>query len=66
MKHFFFYEYNTGEEFLVGADTLAEAKRVAEDVARHIANNYGEDDFDVRYGYEMSDWEAEVSGLDEY
>jgi hypothetical protein len=65
MKHYYFIENNTGEEFLVGADTLKEAEIIADDVGIDIANNYGEY-ADVEYQYEMTEFEAENSGLDEY
>ena len=45
MKHFYFIENNTGEEFLVGAENLSMATIIE---------------------YEMTDEEAEASGLDEY
>lgn len=65
MNHYYFIENNTGEEFIVGANNLLEAKIIAEDVADDIARNYGETP-DLSYEYEMSDEEAEMSGLDEY
>ena len=65
MKHYYFIENNTGEEFLVGADTLAEAEIIADDVGIDIAKNYGEY-ADVEWLYEMDEEEAEASGLDEY
>lgn len=65
MKHYFFVENNTGEEFLVGANTLKEAKIIADDVGIDIAKNYGEY-ADVEFYYEMDGIEAEMSGLDEY
>ena len=65
MKHFYFIENNTGEEFLVGADNLSMATIIAEDVAFQISLNYGEIS-DLSYEYEMTDEEAEASGLDEY
>lgn len=65
MKHYYFVENNTGEEFLVGADTLAEAYIIADDVGVEIANNYGEL-ATVEFYYEMDEEEAEASGLDEY
>ncbi len=65
MKHFYFIENNTGEEFLVGANTLKEAEIIADDVSIDIANNYGEY-ADVEFLYEMDEIEAEASGLDEY
>ena len=65
MKHFYFIEEETGEEFLVGARTLAEAQAAAEDVADSIAKRYAVHP-DLSYEYEMTDEEAEDSGLDEY
>ena len=65
MYHYYFIENSTGEEFIVGADNLLEAKIIAEDVADDIARNYGEVP-DLSYEYEMTDEEAEASGLDEY
>lgn len=65
MKHYYFIENNTGEEFLVGADTLKEAEIIAYDVGMDFALNYGKFS-DVKYQYEMDEIEAEMSGLDEY
>lgn len=65
MKHYYFIENETGEEFIVGADTLAEAWIIAEDVGAEAAENYGEYP-DVEFFYEMTDEEAEASDLDEY
>ena len=65
MKHFYFIENNTGEEFIVGAKSLAAAKAIAKDVAHNIADWEGYDP-DLSYEYEMTEEEAEASGLDEY
>ena len=65
MRHFYFIEESTGEEFLVGADTLEEAMIMAEGVAADIAQQYGEIP-SLSYEYEMDDDEAEASWLDEY
>lgn len=65
MNHYFFIENNCGEQFIVGADTLEEAKIMAEGIAADIAKYYGETP-DLSYEYEMTDEEAEASGLDEY
>lgn len=65
MYHYYFIENSTGEEFIVGANNLLEAKGIAEDVAAEIAVNYGEEP-DLSYEYEMTEEEAEASGLDEY
>lgn len=55
MRHFLFEDYATGEEFIVGADTLAQAKVEA---SIYFA--------DPSYVCELSEDEAEMSGLDEY
>lgn len=65
MRHFYFIENETGEEFLVEADNFLEAQIAAEGVADSIAANYGVR-ADLSYEYEMTDQEAEDSGLDEY
>ena len=65
MKHYYFIENETGEEFIVGADTLEEAWRIAEDIGDQIADDYAEQ-VDLEFLYEMTDEEAEASGLDEY
>lgn len=65
MKHFYFVEENTGEEFIVGDNDLYNATLTAQDIARDIAHQYGEEP-DLSYEYEMTDQEAEDSGLDEY
>ena len=56
MRHFLFEDYESGEEFIVGATDLFEAEIIAED-------NFGDA---VHFCYEMSELEAEMSGLDEY
>jgi hypothetical protein len=66
MKHYYFIENNTGEEFIVGADTLAEAEIIADDVGMNIVASIYGDYADVEFLYEMDDEEAEASGLDEY
>ena len=56
MRHYLFENLETNEEFIVGAATIGEAIAIAID-------EFGED---VEYQYQMSDYEAEASGLDEY
>ena len=55
MKHFLFEDYDIGEEFIVGADSLDEAW---EEAKMYFA--------DPSYICEFTDAEAEASGLDEY
>ena len=42
MNHYYFIENSTGEEFIVGANNLWEAKGIAEGIAADIAEYYGE------------------------
>lgn len=56
MKHYLFIDDESGEEFLVGAYNIIEGVEIAKD-------NFGED---VRFICEVSEIEAEMSGLDEY
>lgn len=65
MRHYYFIESETGEEFIVGADTLEEAWMIAEDVGDQIATDYAVR-VDLEFLCEMTDEEAEMSGLDEY
>ena len=65
MRHFYFIENNTGEEFIVGAKNLEEATMYAADTAGAIAANYGEER-DLSSEDERTDEEAEDSGLDEF
>lgn len=55
MKHYLFNDLESGEDFIVGADTIIEAFG--------IANDYFEE---PKYICELTDFEAELSGLDEY
>ncbi len=55
MKHFLFEDYDSGEDFIVGAATLSEA---IEEAKLYFA--------DPSYVCELSEIEAEASGLDEY
>lgn len=55
MNHFLFCDEETGEEFIVGAKDWDEAKQIAKSYfAEPVAQ------------YQMSEMEAEASGLDEY
>ena len=56
MRHFLFKDLVSGEEFIVGADGLSEARDIAIDIF----------DEEVCFCYEMDEIEAESSGLDEY
>lgn len=54
-KHYLFTDLVCGEEFIVGACSLDEAKAIAKE-------NFPE----PKYHYQLSEFEAEASGLDEY
>ena len=65
MKHFLFTEEMTGEQFLVGADDEFSAILIAQQVGRNIADWYGNDSYAITSHGEMTEEEAEASGLDE-
>ena len=55
MRHYLFEDYDTGEEFIVGADCVTDASV--------IANEYFEE---PHFVCQLTEMEAEASGLDEY
>ena len=55
MKYYLFEDLEIGEEFIVGACDLDEAKEIA-------ADNFKR----PKFQYHMSEFEDETSGLDEY
>ena len=55
MKHYLFNDRGSGEDFIVGAETLEEAKEIAKE-------NFSQPHFIGR----ISEFEAENSGLDEW
>ena len=55
MRHYLFEDEATGEEFIVGACDLDEAKEIA-------ADNFER----PKFQYKMTEFEAEMRGLDEY
>lgn len=65
IRHFYFIEEETGEEFIVGAENLSTAHAIALDIAADIASYYNIFP-ELSYEYEMTEEEAESSGLDEY
>lgn len=65
MRHFLYCEMNSGEEFIVGANSRGGTEIIAEEVTANIGRCYGEET-DLRYICELTDDEAEASGLDEY
>lgn len=54
-KHYLFEDRETGEEFIVGACDLDEAKATAAEYFER-----------PEYCFQLSEYEAESSGLDEY
>lgn len=63
--HFLFEETNTGEEFIVFAENLQQAKFFGKAIANEIAETYGEKARLICWGA-ITEEEAEASGLDEY
>ena len=55
MKHYLFTDKESGEEFIVGADTLVSAMETALSVFPMAV-----------FVCTLTDFEAEISGLDEY
>lgn len=66
MKHYLFEEMISGEEFIVGADGIGEAGLIAEGIAQDIGDEYNDGKWYLRYLDELTEEEAEASGLDEY
>lgn len=67
MKHYLFKEKLSGEEFIIGAgDYAGEAAMVAEGIAQDIGEEYNNGEWYLYFLGELTDEEAEASGLDEY
>ena len=54
-KHYLFEDLELGEEFIVGAESLEDAMETAKEYFP-----------EPKYCFELTDNEAEASGLDEY
>ena len=65
-KHYWFEETISGEEFIVGARNFIVACGVAEFIGAGIGNQYNDDEYEIKFMGELTDEEAEASGLDEY
>lgn len=66
MKHYLFEEKLSGEEFIVGADCIGDAGMIAEDIAEDIGMEYNDGEWCLTFLGELTEEEAEMSGLDEY
>lgn len=66
MRHYLFEEKLSGEEFIVGADCMGEAGLIAEGIAQDIGEEYNKGGYLLQFIDELTDEEAEMSGLDEY
>ena len=66
MNHYLFKESISGEEFLVGADTEYSATMIAEGIAEDIGYQWNDGDWCLECYGEVTEEEAEASGLDEY
>jgi len=66
MKHYLFTEEMSGEQFIVGANDEFVALLEAQIIAEEIAAEWNEGEYVLTSNGEISDEEAEMSGLDEY
>lgn len=67
MTHYLFEEMISGEAFIVGADCMGEAALIAEGIAEDIGKEENDDgEWYLRFLDELTEEEAEMSGLDEY
>ena len=66
MKHYLFCEKISGEEFIVGEYNFTLATSEAEDVAREIGDQWNDGEWELYFYCELTEEEAEASGLDEY
>lgn len=66
MNHYFFSEVISGEQFLVGADSEVEAILIAEGIAEDIGHQWNDGEWELACHGEVTEEEAEDSGLDEY
>lgn len=66
MRHYLFKEAISGEEFIIGADCAGEAELIAEGIAQDIGEEYNDGEWYLWFLDELTDEEAEMSGLDEY
>lgn len=64
IRHYYFTELETGEEFIIGAVDLTKAYLIAFSVGADIGSCYDVEPR-VMYKYEMTEEEAESSGLNE-
>ena len=65
MKHYLFVEEISGEQFIVGAATFGEAQYIAQGICQDIGEEY-HDEYHMVFLDELTEEEAEMSGLDEY
>lgn len=65
MKHYLFEEFFSGEQFIVGADSLVEAYIEADEIVKDF-HVYQADGPKLLFLGRLTDEEAEASGLDEY
>lgn len=66
MKHYLFSEEISGEQFIVGEDNFEDAAMAAEGIAEAIGKDWNDGEWELKFLFEMSEEEAEASGLDEY
>lgn len=65
--HYLFREETTGEEFIVGEENEEYAYDLAINIAEELVETWAPgEEFDLHFICELSEEEAEASGLDEY
>lgn len=66
MNHYLFEEFFSGEQFIVGADSLVEAYIEADEIVEDFKKFNELEEAKCVYICRLTDEEAEASGLDEY
>jgi len=67
MKYYLFEEFNSGKQFIVGANYLSEAVTIVDKLAVELEFYLEEGETPkLLYGGKLTEEEAEASGFDEY
>lgn len=66
MNHYLFEEFFSGERFIVGADSIIEAYDEADEIVEDFKKFNELEEAKCIYIGQLTDEEAESSGLDEY
>ena len=66
LRHYLFTEEMSGEQFIVGSEDEFVALMFARNIAEEIGAMYNDGEYVLTSEGELTDEEAEASGLDEY